>query len=185
MNKVFFFSNIENKQDNMFINNIIDNFKKNLFIKICVDNRNLNITTPCLRINNKFLNSKESLNWLNNYQKRIKNKQNNINKNNQNNNKNNPKQNEVKKENNYPGTYEINEMSNFSDGYSFINNDNALESKFEYINSSNNNKQDISTNLNTINSTELSIKNEKQKFNQSNFDEFMKNRNNDPHINNK
>ena len=165
MTKVFFFSNNQNKKDNIFVNNLIDKLKLD-FVKISIDNRKIpNITsTPCLKINKKILNKNESLKYLATIEKKQ-----NI-------------QNKPQPKNNIetPNTFDTLEMNNFSDSYSFIDNNNPLQSKYEYV--SNSNSLPPTTNLNTINSQNLSISNEKKKFNQSNYEDYLQQRNNDPYI---
>tara|TARA_B100001094_G_C18018561_1_gene713886 strand:- start:69 stop:578 length:510 start_codon:yes stop_codon:yes gene_type:complete len=167
MSKIFFFSNNKNQKDNLFVNNLIDKLKIKV-VKICVDNRNIpNIpSTPCMKINNKILNKNDSLKYLATIQK----KQNNV--------VNNPQPiNNIQT----PNTFDTLEMNNFSDSYSFLGNDNPLQSKYEYV-SNNNNSPPPPNNLNTINSQNLSISNEKKKFNQNNYEDYLQQRNNDPYV---
>ena len=177
MKLVFFFSNRYNSNDNIFVNNLIDKLNLDV-VKINVDNRKINInSTPALKVNDKILYKKESLIFLGKLQN-INNKKvsNNIVK----------KKNEIVKNNNIdtPNTFDQLEMNNFSDTYSFIDDSKKpLLSKYEYINNeSSNNIIPQSNNLNTISSNDLSITNDKKKYNEKSYNDYLQNRANDPYI---
>ena len=130
--------------------------------------RKVNIqSTPALKVNDKILYEKESLVFLAKLQKQ-----------------NNKEVTEVSQpnENNTPNTFDQLEMNNFSDSYSFINDKNPLLSKYEYI-SDNNIGPPPANNLNTVQSSNLSVSNEKKKFNDKNYQDYIQQRSNDPYIN--
>ena len=179
MKIVFFFSNRNNSKDNIFVNNIIDRLKLDV-VKINIDNRKINInSTPALKVNNKILYKKDTLIFLGKLQNQNNSKvTNNIIKNNEVNNK-------VKNDINTPDTFDKLEMNNFSDSYSFLDDSKQpLRSNYEYISNNISNTIPQSNNLNTINSSDLSISNDKKKYNEKNYNDYLQNRQNDPYIKN-
>lgn len=166
MKIIFFFSNINNQKNNNFVNNLLNKLQLNDIIKINVDSRNLKIQTPSLQINNKLLGEKESLVFLAKLQKENNKKITNI---------------EQPNKEIVPNTYDNLEMNNFSDSYSFIGDNNPLMSKYEYI-SNTNNTPPPPNNLNTLQSNNLSISNEKKKFNDKSYQDYIQQRSNDPYI---
>ena len=169
MEVTFFFSNINNTKNNVFVNNLLDKLKIEKINKVNVDKRKLKINTPALKVNNnnKLLYNKDCLTFI---AKLEKSKQNNII------NKPQPQQ-----DISTPNTYDTLEMNNFSDSYSFIGDNNPLQSTYEYI-SNNNNAPPQPNNLNTVQSNNLSISNEKKKFNQRSYEDYIQQRSNDPYI---
>ena len=169
MEIIFFFSNINNTKNNLFVNNLLDKLKIEKLNKVNVDRRKLNIKTPALKVNNnnRLLYDNDCLTFIAKLEKSKKNSI--INK---------P---QPKQEISTPNTYDTLEMNNFSDSYSFIGDNNPLQSNYEYI-SNKNNPPPKPNNLNTVQSNNLSISNEKKKFNQRNYEDYIQQRSNDPYI---
>lgn len=171
---VFFFSNKNNLKMNGFVNSLIERTDLENVIKINCDKRKVNINnTPALKIKNKILYNNDCLTFLSKLEKQKNKKIIDDNKTLYN-----LKSNNNDKE---PNTYDTIEMNNFSDSYSFLEDERPLESKYEYVNKQYT-KIKMPNNLTTIDSKNISINDEKQKFNSKSYNDYLQNRNNDPFI---